>query len=148
MVNAAGSSLAYAGYIGGSGSEQARGIAVDGWGDAYVAGSTSSAQATFPNGDGFGSVEGPDNTFNGPTGGFDAFVARVRHEPAERPVCREDGLDALLGTPIQGVASGTVHSVIEPAARGASPPLGGIVRTLNCTVVVPIEDTADDSLDQ
>ena len=45
-VNAAGSALEYATYLGGSGDESAAAIAVDGAGNAYVAGSTASAD--FP----------------------------------------------------------------------------------------------------
>jgi beta-propeller repeat-containing protein len=40
--------LVYAGYIGGSRNDEAGGIAVDGTGSAYVTGSTSSNQMTFP----------------------------------------------------------------------------------------------------
>ncbi len=68
-VNAAGTALVYAGYIGGSGEDGGTGIAVDGTGNAYVTGDTSSTQATFP------VLAGPDLTFNG--GPFDAFVAKV-----------------------------------------------------------------------
>ena len=68
-VNAAGTGLDYAGYIGGSGADVGRGIAVDGFGNAYVTGQTSSPEATFPE------TGGPDLTHNGV--GFDAFVAKV-----------------------------------------------------------------------
>jgi hypothetical protein len=67
-VNAAGTALVYAGYIGGDGFDQAYGIAVDSAGNAYVAGGTTSTEATFP------VLDGPDLTFNG---AFDAFVAKV-----------------------------------------------------------------------
>ena len=73
-VNATGTSLVYAGYIGGSDSDIGRGIAVDSSGNVYVIGRTASTEATFPDGDGFGAVTGPDTTYNG---GFDAFVAKV-----------------------------------------------------------------------
>jgi len=63
-----GSSLDYAGYIGGLSYDYGRGIAVDSTGAAYVTGYTYSSEATFPN------VVGPDLTFNG---GHDAFVAKV-----------------------------------------------------------------------
>lgn len=67
-VRADGSSLDYAGYIGGNSHEQALGIAVDSTGQAYVTGYTESSEATFP------VSGGPDLTFNGES---DAFVARV-----------------------------------------------------------------------
>ena len=67
-VNAAGTALLYAGYIGGNGEEIGSGITVDSSGNAYVTGYTDSTQATFP------VTVGPDLTQNG---GFDAFVAKI-----------------------------------------------------------------------
>jgi len=65
-LNAAGTALIYSTYLGGSGAENATGIAVDAAGNAYVAGNTSSAD--FP-------------TVNPVQGGFggnaDAFVAKL-----------------------------------------------------------------------
>jgi len=60
--------LVYCGYIGGSGEDCGSGIAVDGSGNAYMTGSTTSREATFPE------TGGPDLTHNG---GYDAFVAKV-----------------------------------------------------------------------
>ena len=68
-VNAAGTELAYCGYIGGSSSDSGGVIAVDSSGNAYVAGKTSSDQTSFP------VAVGPDLTYNG--GDWDAFVAKV-----------------------------------------------------------------------
>jgi hypothetical protein len=68
-VNRAGTALLYCGYLGGSGDDSGLGIAVDGSGNAYVSGYTSSDQTTFP------VTVGPDVTFNG--GNHDAFVAKV-----------------------------------------------------------------------
>jgi hypothetical protein len=67
-VNASGTALVYAGYIGGDDSDGGSGIAVDKKGNTYVAGSTSSTEASFP------VKGGPDLTFNG---SVDAFVAKV-----------------------------------------------------------------------
>ena len=58
-VNPGGTALVYAGYIGGSGTDDARSVAVDQNGSAYVAGHTNSTEATFPE------VVGPDLFFNG-----------------------------------------------------------------------------------
>jgi hypothetical protein len=73
-VNTTGNALVYAGYIGGVDAEYGRGIVVDTGGNAYVAGETNSTQTTFPDGDGFGSLAGPDITHNG---GKDGFIAQV-----------------------------------------------------------------------
>ncbi len=67
-VNAAGTALAYCGYIGGSLDDYGEAIAVDGTGNAYIAGFTKSNQSTFP------VVAGPDLTYNGAN---DAFAAKV-----------------------------------------------------------------------
>jgi len=72
-VNAAGTGLAYCGYIGGADQEFGRGIAVNRWGEVFVTGTTGSTEATFP------VAVGPDLTYNGTgtKGGGDAFVAKV-----------------------------------------------------------------------
>jgi hypothetical protein len=73
-VNAAGTALIYAGYIGGSSNEVGYGIALDAAGNAYVTGGTSSFQTGFPD------KIGPDRTYNG---NGDAFVAKVNTTGAE-----------------------------------------------------------------
>jgi Beta-propeller repeat len=66
-LNAAGSGLIYSTYLGGSGDDFGRGIAVDSSGNVYVTGQTSSAN--FPV---------TSNSFQGVFGGStDAFVAKV-----------------------------------------------------------------------
>ena len=67
-VAADGETLEWAGYIGGSGDDVARAVAVDHYGATLVAGSTASDETTFPLGGGL------DETHNGM---FDAFVAAV-----------------------------------------------------------------------
>jgi hypothetical protein len=76
-VNAAGTALIYAGYIGGAGDDFGLSIAVDSTGNAYVTGLTTSSEATFP------VTVGPDLTFNG---GFDAFVAKIAEVGAAAPL--------------------------------------------------------------
>jgi hypothetical protein len=67
-VNAAGTGLVYAGFIGGGLWDKAYSIAVDSDGAAYVTGSVGSDQGSFP------VKGGPDLTFNGVD---DAYVAKV-----------------------------------------------------------------------
>lgn len=67
-VSASGANLLYCGYIGGSGDDWARGVAVDSLGRAYICGETQSSEYTFP------VLSGPDLTYNG---GQDAFIAKV-----------------------------------------------------------------------
>jgi hypothetical protein len=68
-VRADGTGLVYAGYIGGAGPEYGIGIAVDAAGNAYVTGTTTSTEATFP------VTVGPDLTLD--PGSWDAFVAKI-----------------------------------------------------------------------
>jgi hypothetical protein len=75
-VKSDGTALDYAGYIGGASSDKGRGVAVDGAGDAYVTGITSSAETSFP------VAVGPDLILNLGLPGFDdAFVAKVAGPP-------------------------------------------------------------------
>ena len=64
-LNSSGNALIYSTYLGGSGDEQARGIAVDGFGNAYITGWTTSSD--FP-------TQGEYQTFQGST---DAFVTKL-----------------------------------------------------------------------
>jgi Bacterial Ig-like domain (group 3)/Beta-propeller repeat len=66
-INPAGSALIYSTYLGGSAADQAFGIALDGAGNAYVAGLTVSID--FP-------TKNPlQSTYGG--GGYDAFVSKI-----------------------------------------------------------------------
>ncbi len=65
-LNAAGSALVYSTYLGGSGSDEGNGIAVDSSGNAYVTGPTTSTN--FPTANAFHSAF---------AGGVDAFVAKL-----------------------------------------------------------------------
>jgi hypothetical protein len=69
-VTPAGTALEYCGYVGGAEEEHGNGIAVDGWGNAYIVGWSLSDETSFPE------TVGPDLSYNG--GVYDAFVARVK----------------------------------------------------------------------
>ncbi len=75
---------AWAGFVGGAGMDvtvtdqwlSAGHIGIDRDHNVYLSGQTTSTEATFPDGDGFGDLPGPDQTFNG--GGWDAYVVKIR----------------------------------------------------------------------
>jgi hypothetical protein len=100
-VDPSGTSLSYAGYIGGSDGDAGLGVAVDGAGNAYVTGTTSSTEATFPD------TVGPDLTYNGMEDGFVAKVETDIPPPGPAGTCQgkpvthlgTGGKDVLTGTP-------------------------------------------------
>ena len=67
-VSSDGTSILYSGFIGGSDVDSANAVAVDSSGNAFIAGSTSSTPATFPE------TVGPYLTY---AGGGDIFVAKL-----------------------------------------------------------------------
>ena len=116
-VEADGTALAYCGYIGGSGSEGAGGVAVDHQGNAYVTGFTESDQATFP------VAVGPDLTHNG---GPDAFVAKVEAGGTELAYCGYiggNGSDYGRGIAVDG--EGNAYVVGSPASGEDTFPVKG-----------------------
>lgn len=78
-VAASGAGLVYSGYIGGSGSDEGTGVAVDGSGKASLTGFTNSRPS-----EGFPVAVGPFLTH---AGGQDAFVARVASSGAGLEFC-------------------------------------------------------------
>ena len=77
-VNPKGTGLDYCGFIGGSGPDFGKGIAIDGVGNAYVTGYTSSSEIDFP------VSVGPFLTFGG---NYDAFAAKVKPDGSTLAYC-------------------------------------------------------------
>jgi hypothetical protein len=73
-INPAGSSLGYSTFLGGSGYETVRGVAIDSAGNAYLTGNTSSAN--FP------TLNPPQATYNGGLSYGDAFVTKIAETTA------------------------------------------------------------------
>jgi hypothetical protein len=100
-VNPSGTGLVYSGYIGGTGNDYCRGVAVDGLGDAFITGYTYSTEATFP------VAVGPDLTHNG---GSDAYVARVNAAGTALVFCGYvGGSDTDYGSDINLDGSGNLY---------------------------------------
>jgi hypothetical protein len=115
-VNAAGSALAYCGYVGGSGADTGYGIAVDVGGNAYLTGETSSTAASFP------VMLGPDLSYNG--GIRDAFVARVNAAGSALSYCGYiGGSDGDFGYGVAVDADGHAYVTGETSSTEASFPV-------------------------
>jgi hypothetical protein len=99
MLNAAGSALVFSTYLGGSGNEEARGVALDPSGNAYLAGRTFSTD--FP------VTPGAFQTSYG-SGAFDGFVAKLTN-PA-LPVLRLS--ETSITFPAQGVDTSSPPQVL------------------------------------
>ncbi|HEY3153018.1 MAG TPA: SBBP repeat-containing protein [Candidatus Binatia bacterium] len=124
-VNASGTSLVYAGYIGGFGNDRGTGIAVDGSNRAYVTGETDSIGASFPDGNGFGALGGLATFDNTQNGGLDAFVARVAADGASLEYAGFiGGLGTDRGTGIAVDGSNRAYVTGETDSTDASFPNG------------------------
>ncbi len=102
-LNQTATTIVYSGFIGGSGDDTGKGIAVDGLGHAYVTGDTFSTEATFPVAVGPGLVHGGDR---------DAFAAKVNVVGTGLVYCGYiGGVDLDLGTGIAVDGSGNAYVV-------------------------------------
>jgi len=124
-MNASGTALVYCGYIGGSGDDKGRGIAVDGSGNAYATGETNSTQATFP------VIGGPDLTHNG--GNYDAFVAKVNASGMALVYCGYiggSGYEYALGIAVDSTRNAYVTGYTS-STQATFPVKGGLDPTYN-----------------
>ena len=129
-LNAAGSALIFSSYLGGSGNEKARGVAVDPSGNAYLTGDTFSTD--FP------VTPGASQTYYG-SGAFDAFVAKFGN--LALPLLRLS--EAKVAFSAQGVGTTSpTHTVTLANIGDAELVLGGITasgdfaQTNNCPAAV------------
>lgn len=125
-----GKRLVYATYIGGAGVEQPFGNAVDRRGNAYLAGRTTSRQNSFPDGDGFGSVPGFDQRFNGAA---DVFVVKVRPSGTSLGYATfigGTGTEDAVGFDVDGAGSAHVFGTTDSRQR-SFPVRGGPDSTYN-----------------
>jgi hypothetical protein len=87
-ISADGSTIIWAGYIGGSDVEFNGGIDLDADNNVYINGRTRSSEATFP------VTVGPDLTHNSP-GSYDGFVAKVAADGSALVYCGYIGGDGV-----------------------------------------------------
>jgi len=128
-VNASGTALVYAGYIGGNSYDYGKGIAVDSAGNAYIAGSTASNETTFP------MAVGPDLTYNY---GYDAFVAKVGiGTPPTITVIK-----TLIPSTDPGKFNLLINGVIKASNVGDGGTTGAVIRPLG---PVTVSETAGTS---
>jgi len=118
-LNAAGNALVYSTYLGGSGDDQAKGIAVDSSGNAYVTGFTSSTN--FP-------IQGTLRpTYGGGT--FDAFVFKLNASGSTL------AYSAYLGGSLEDQANGIA---VDPSGNAY---VTGYTASTNFPTVTPFRAT-------
>lgn len=118
--NATGTALVYSTYLGGDGFEQAKSVAADGSGNAYVTGSTSSTN--FPIANAF------QATIGEPSFGQDAFVTKLSNTGA-----------LAYSTYLGGNSSDTGYSIAVDSSGNAY--LTGGSNSSNFPLLNPVEST-------
>ena len=122
-VDPTGSQLLFAGFIGGTGDDRGKSIAVDSLGNSYITGETSSDQTSFP------VATGPDLTFNGTV---DAFIAKINSTGTNLVYAGYiGGLDADRGMGIAVDSLNRAYVAGETASSGSSFPTGAGFGGLN-----------------
>jgi hypothetical protein len=114
-LNAEGSALVYSTYVGGTGDDTARGIAVDKDGNAYITGYTTSG--TFPN----------KKRIRGFAGGRDLFVTKLNPE----------GSDLVYSTFIGGASTDEAFAIAVDAENQVH--VAGFSQSLNYPTVNPTQ---------
>jgi hypothetical protein len=106
-LNASGTQLLYASYLGGSKSDYATSIAVDSSGSAYIAGNTSSSDFPMSTTVGGPPAPGYDQSFN--EGNWDAFVVKLN----------ADGTQLLYTTYLGGSRHDITNSIAVDSSGSA-----------------------------
>jgi hypothetical protein len=139
-IKADGTGFEYCGYIGGAGDDAVLlinnlgvvvfishgGIAVDDTGHAYVSGATDSDETTFPDGDGFGSLPGPDQTLGSEDGNPDAYIVKVKPDGSGLDYAGYiggDRLDYAFGAAVD--ANGNAYVVGQTQSDETTFPVSG-----------------------
>src|SRR5439155_1437094 len=117
-LNPTGATLVYSTYLGGSGSDEGRSIAVDASGNAYVTGNTVSSN--FP------TTAGAFQTKIGSSGFFDAFVTKLNPTGAALVYStylggsgRDEGVGIAVDTAGNAYVTGVTVSSNFPTTAGA-----------------------------
>ena len=121
-INPSGTTLIYAGYIGGADTELSYDIAVDEAGNAVVTGFTDSDQTTFP------ILDGPDLTYNG---NDDVFVTEVNPVGALAYAGYIGGAGQDWGRGVAVNGSGTYVTGLTNSSQATFPVIGGPDVTFN-----------------
>ena len=123
-INTSGTALLYSTYLGGANYDIANGIAVDSFGNAYVAGYTNSTN--FPTANAIQSTTG---------GGYDAFVAKIN----------TSGTTLLYSTYLGGGSSDSANAIAVDSSGNAY--VAGNTSSTNFPTVNAIQSTAGGSYD-
>ncbi|MEO6711791.1 MAG: SBBP repeat-containing protein [Mycobacteriales bacterium] len=129
-LNAAGNALVYSTYLGGSGNDRARGIALDSAGAPYVAGYTASTN--FPTANAIQATNG---------GGDDAFVATLNAAGSALSFSTYLGSTAAEGADAVAFSQGTGDAYVTGStASSAFPATGGALQTTFAVSAVNTQD--------
>jgi hypothetical protein len=129
VVDAAGSGLIYSTYFGGSGSDSAAGLATDGKGNIYFAGTTYSGDFPVTK----GAFQTTNHAATKDSAGTNAFIAKLALGAAESPVATTTTL-VSNENPAPASASITMTATVK-AKTGSTIPAGNVVFTVNGTTV-------------